>query len=69
MDTLVGKTIECHKMSLDSFYVAVKGTVEKVDNGFATVRATQVIDRWSILWEDHPSSCLTSCRVENLEIV
>lgn len=68
MSDLIGKTVECHTMPEGSFYVAVKGTVKDVKNGWATINATKVIDRWNILWQDHPTSCSTSARVENLEL-
>lgn len=69
MDDLVGKTVECHAMPEGSFYHAVRGTVEAVKNGWASVRATEVIDRWNITWQRHPSSCMTSVKIVNLEII
>jgi len=68
MSDLIGKNVKCFNMPESSFYDAISGTVEEVKNGWATVRATQVMDRWNILWQDHPSSCLTSARVEDLEL-
>jgi hypothetical protein len=68
MSDLIGKQVECHDMPSSSFYVAVSGIVEDVKGDWATVRATQVMDRWSVLWEKHPTSCLTSVLIANLEM-
>jgi len=67
MSDLIGKTMECHTMPESSFYVAVSGTVLDVKGEWATVQAFQVIDRWHILWQDHPTSCRTSVLVKHLE--
>ena len=68
MNDLIGKQVECHNMPEDSFYNAVAGTVEKVRGEWATVRATRVMDNWNILWQDHPTSCMTSVLIKNLEM-
>lgn len=67
MDNLIGQTVECHAMPAGSFYTAVRGTVEKVSGDWVTIRATEVIDRWSITFQTHPSSCMTSALLKNLE--
>jgi len=65
---MIGKIVECHEMPEGSFYNAVRGELVEVKNGWASIRATEVIDRWNILFQKHPSSCMTSARVENIKL-
>ncbi len=66
---LLGQEVQCFEMASDSFFEAVQGTVLSISNGWATVRATQVMSKWDVVWQTHPGSCLTSCRVDNLKNV
>lgn len=68
MNDLIGKIVECHDMPDGSFYTAVRGELVAVKNGWATIRATEVIDRWNILFQRHPSSCMTSVLAKNVEL-
>lgn len=68
MSDLVGKIAECYAMPEGSFYHAVRGVIEGVEGEWAKLRAAQVIDRWNITWQDHPTSCLTHVRVANIEL-
>tara|TARA_R110000822_G_scaffold149775_2_gene288842 strand:+ start:422 stop:634 length:213 start_codon:yes stop_codon:yes gene_type:complete len=65
----IGDKVESIKMEQDSFYKAVKGTITDIRNGFAVIDATQVIDKWSKDWANHPSSCSTSARLEDLKLI
>ena len=65
----IGNQVQSVQMPKDSFYKAVRGTIKDIRNGWATVEATQVIDKWSTSWENHPSSCLTSVQLDNLQTV
>jgi hypothetical protein len=62
----VGDTVETIRMSGDSFYKHVRGTVTAIRNGWASIDATQVIDKWSTDWAAHPTSCATSAKLDNI---
>lgn len=66
MELKIGQRVEITKMAKDSFYVRVRGEVTEVRNGFISVVADEVMDRWSRTWEKHPSSCRTGGRKENV---
>lgn len=69
MTDLIGKEVECHNMPENSFFTAIKGKVIAVEGKQVTVRATEVMDRWCIVWKNHPTtSYLTSIRVDDIEI-
>ena len=65
----IGNQAQSIQMPKDSFYKAVRGTIKDIKNGWATIEATQIVDKWSSSWEKHPSSCLTSVKLENLEVI
>jgi hypothetical protein len=62
----IGDTVETVRMSEDSFYKQVRGTVTAIRNGRASIDASRVIDRWSTDWATHPTSCATSAKLENI---
>lgn len=66
---MIGKRVQCYEMPLDSFFSAVDGIVTEMRNGWATVRTDRVMSKWDVTWQDHPSTCLTSCKIDNLEVV
>jgi hypothetical protein len=61
----IGQTIHATKMAADSFYLEAKGIVTEIKNGFVCFTATEVKDRWSKEWSQHPGSCSTSTEIEN----
>lgn len=63
----IGDTVEAVRMPGDSFYLQIRGTVVALRNGWATVQASEVKDRWSREWAKHPTFCAASCRVEDLQ--
>ncbi len=58
----VGNEVEA-TMPAGSFYKRVQGVVTKIENGWVSIRATKVIDKWSTDWMDHPTSCTTSTKI------
>lgn len=40
--------------------------VHAIRNGFVEIDATEVMDKWSIEFEQHPTSCATAARIENV---
>lgn len=65
---LVGLTVHATAMPDDSFYREIKGVVTAVRNGWVTIRADQVLDKYSEEWHAHPSSCLTSTLLQHIEV-
>lgn len=65
---LVGQRVHATAMPDDSVYLEVKGEVVRVNNGWVTIRADQVLDRYSDEWYPHPSSCLTSTLLVHVEV-
>lgn len=66
MSIAIGQEVIAIKMASDSFYKQVRGVVTGVRNGFVQIQATKVISKWSNEWDDHPTSCATSARLENV---
>jgi len=66
MTITIGQTIHATKMANDSFYLEAKGVVTAIKNGFISFEATEVRDRYSKKWSQHPTSCSTSTRIENV---
>jgi len=66
-----GRKVRALRMGCDSFYQQVIGQVTEVRNGFVRIDATLIIDRWSKSnqFEPHPSSCSTSAKVADVEII
>ena len=62
----IGQRVHAVKMAPDSFYLQVRGTLTGIRNGFAQIEATEVMDRGSKKWKEHPTSCATSAKVENV---
>jgi hypothetical protein len=69
MNLGIGQEVIATKMASDSFYKQVRGTVTGIRNGFVEIKATKVISKWDDSWEDHPSSCATSAKIENVASV
>jgi hypothetical protein len=65
----IGTQVKATIRSTDSFYKAVIGELVEVKNGWAKVRATQVMDKWSKSFEQHPTSCLVHAYERDLEAV
>ena len=65
----IGQMVHATKMGSDSFYLEVKGCVTGIKNGFVEIQATEVKDRWTKKWEPHPTSCGTSCKIENAILI
>lgn len=60
----IGQQVHATKMASDSFYLEVKGTVTGIRNGYVQINATEVKDRWSKKWKQHPTACATACKIE-----
>lgn len=57
-------------MASDSFYEEIKGRVMLVtEHGFVNIQAFEVKDKWSKQWHRHPTSCITSARIANVNII
>jgi hypothetical protein len=64
----IGQLVEARITASDSFYKMVRGTVKRSKSGWVDIDATQVIDRWSKVWYDHPTSCAISAKIENVSL-
>ncbi len=62
----IGQEVIATQMASDSFYRQVRGIVTAIRNGFVHINATRVISKWSKTWEQHPTSCATSAKIENV---
>jgi len=60
-----GDKVRAEVMPRDSFYQKVEGVVHAVRNGWLTIRATRVMSKWANEFADHPTSCMTSAKVEH----
>jgi hypothetical protein len=65
----VGDTVVAQKMPADSFFTEVIGTVTGINNGYVSIQATVVKDRWSKEFERHPSACATGAKIEHVTII
>lgn len=65
----VGDKVRAIKMPDDSFYKQVEGKIRSIENGYVTIDATRVKSKWSTEWEDHPTLCTTSTKVEDVELL
>ena len=66
MNIQIGSRVKAVKMAEDSFYRQVIGTVTGIRNGFVQIDATEVMTKWDRHFEQHPTSCATSARIENV---
>lgn len=64
----IGDSVLANKMSEDSFYKQVIGTVTAIKNGFASIDATMVLAKGADKFEEHPTKCSTSTKIENITI-
>ena len=64
----IGDSVLAVKMPEDSFYKQVIGIITDIRNGFAYIDATIVMDKWSDKFEEHPTKCSTSTKIENITI-
>ena len=62
----IGQKVMAVKMAADSNYLQVVGTVTEIRSGFAQINATEVLDRFSKKWKQHPTSCGCSAKIENV---
>ena len=62
-------TVRARRMASDSFYRQVIGKVAGVHNGHVSINATFVMSKWSKEFEAHPTSCLTSAAIDDVEII
>lgn len=62
-------TVRARRMASDSFYRQVIGKVAGVRNGHVSINATLVMSKWSNTFEAHPTSCLTSAAIDDVEIM
>lgn len=65
----IGDMARAEVMAADSFYKKVEGVISNIKNGWVHIQATRVISKWSKEWEDHPTSCATSAKIENVVVV
>lgn len=65
----VGAKVKAIRMSQDSFYKQVIGTVKYVRNGFVGIDATLVMSRWDNKFEPHPTSCATSAKIQDVVLL
>ena len=64
----IGDKVLAVKMPEDSFYKQVIGTVTAIKNGFASIDATMVLAKNTNKFEEHPTKCSTSTKLENITI-
>lgn len=62
----IGDFVASTHMPQDSHYRFVAGKITDIRNGWATVDATIVQDKWSASPYQHPTSCRTSVKLEYL---
>lgn len=62
----IGQRVQAVKMSPDSHYLQVIGSVTGIRNGFVQIEATEVLSRFTNKWQEHPTTCSTAARIENV---
>jgi hypothetical protein len=65
----IGTYVHASQMAVDSFFLEVKGFVREIlKNGWVRIEADQVRPKFNgQTWRKHPSTCMTSARIENLQ--
>jgi len=64
-----GQIIHATQMPQDSFYLQAKGVVISVKGDRVQFQATEVMDKYSKKWSQHPTSCATSCKLIHAQII
>ena len=62
----IGDKVRTTKMPESSHYLWVEGTITRIENGWADIRATFVQDKWSDTPHQHSTSCATSAKIGDL---
>jgi len=64
----IGDKVLASKMPQDSFYEQAIGTVTDIRNGFVSIDATMILAKNTTKFEEHPTKCSTSTKIENITL-